>query len=241
MATTYAKKLEKAKTLEVSGNLAAAMDEYQTATRLKQEDDFVQKKIASLKEQIIREKHQKEAQAARKDNMDNQLVAAPSKTLDTGENTMEAEANHSKSVPKSSDDTVANENQDLAEQAQPDSGEVSAQTAKIAQDIGEREAHRDSVRKVTGETEEQETLAKTETTHPKNIEQKESDSLSAGREARSLSGKEQDRSSAQTSIQQHDNNSANDILLISGLILLALFILLWLRRKAKHKHAAKNE
>jgi len=241
VATTYSKKLEKAKVLEVSGNLAAAMDEYQTATRLKQDDDFVQKKIASLKDQIIREKQQKEAQAARKDSMDNQLLAASLETADTANNTLEVEANQSTSVPKYSDHTVANENQNLAEQAQQDSAEISVQTAKIAPGIEEQEAHQDSAHKVISGTEKQEALAKTETAPPQTIEQKESDSLSAGREARSLSGKKQDRRSAQASIQPHGDDSANGILPISGLILLALFILLWLRRKAKQKQAAKNE
>jgi len=228
VATTYSKKLEKAKALEVSGNLAAAIDEYQTATRLKQDDDLAQKKIASLKDQIIREKQQKEAQAARKDSMDKQLLAASLKPADMVDKELKARANQLVPVQKVFEDTATNETKNLAEQTRPDSAETAAQTAEVEP----KKMFEDSAQKVTGETEKQEAIAATENTKTQNTEQEKARSSSIDGEEKSL---------AQASIQPLENDSGSGILLISGLILFALLVLLWFRRKAKQKDTMKNE
>lgn len=231
VAATYQKKLEKAKQLEDSGNLAGAVKEYQTATSLKQEDDIVQKKIASLKEQIKQEEQVRQAEVARKENMDKQLAAVSPETAGTADNTLEAQANQSVSVQKTSGGTITKEKQNLAEQAQPDSAEVLAQTEKNQPDIEEQKAHQDSARKMTGRMQKQEAIVTTETTKPQISEQEKAQPSSVDGEDKSL---------AQASIQPHDNNSGSGIILISGLILFALLVLLWLRRKTKQKNVSDN-
>jgi hypothetical protein len=232
VAVSYQEKLDVAKTYEEAGNLNGAVAEYQKAANLKQGDDSVPEKIASLEEQIKQEEQVKQAQAARKDSIDKQLLAASLKTVGTASNALEAETNQSVSVSKSSGDTVTNENQNLAEQAQIASAESSAQTVKTEPDFNEQKAHHDSAQKVTVGNEEQETLAKPETGHPQNIEQeKVQTSLVEG----------EDKSSVEASIKQNNNISDSGILLIFGLILFALLVVLWFRKKAKQKDTAENE
>ncbi|WP_153639014.1 hypothetical protein [Prolixibacter sp. NT017] len=229
VAATYQKKLEKAKTLEDSGNLAEAVSEYQTATSLKQDDDIVLKKIASLKEQIIKQEEKAtQAEVAGKESMDKQLIAASPETADTADNALETQANQSASVQKTSGDTITNETKNLAEQTRPDSAETTAQTAEVEP----KKMFEDSAQKVTGETEKQEAIAATENTKTQNTEQEKAQSSSIDGEEKSL---------AQASIQPLEKRSGSGILLISGLMLFALIVLLWFRRKAKQKDTAENE
>lgn len=228
VAVSYQEKLAVAKTYEEAGNLNEAVAEYQKAANLKQGDDSVPEKIASLKEQIKQEEQVKQAQAARKDRMDKQLIAASLETADTADNTLEIQANQSASVQKTSEVTVTNEKQNLAEQTRPDSAEITAQTAEVEPE----KVLQDSARKETTETEKHEAVATTETTEIQKTEQEKAEPLSVDSE---------DKGSMQASIQPHENDSGSGILLISGLILFALLILLWIRRKAKQKDTMENK
>ncbi|WP_153637615.1 hypothetical protein [Prolixibacter bellariivorans] len=228
VATTYQEKLNVAKTLEEDGNLAQAMDEYQRAVNLKQGDDSVKEKIVSLGKKIEQEKQANQAEAARKDSMDNQLVAASLETADTTDNTLEIQANQSASVRKTPKVTAINEKKNLTVQTQSDSAEIIAQTVKVEPE----KVLQDSARKEKTETEKHEAVATTETTEIQKIEQEKAEPLSVDSE---------DKGSVLASIQPHGNDSANGILPIFGLILFAFLVLLWFRRKAKQEHTTENE
>ena len=239
VATTYQEKLNVAKTLEEDGNLAQAMDEYQRAVNLKQGDDSVKEKIVSLGKKIEQEKQANQAEAARKDSIDKQMVANKSpETVGTSDTASAIEpdmvktapVNQAAAIPKTSRESVAKENQVLAEQAHLEAGEASGQASKIHSDTDFPEEHKNTTQDVISG---KENLTVAQTAHKENL-------VEAEQPKSSVIKKKSDRS-IKASIQPHGNDSANGILPISGLILFAFLVLLWFRRKAKQEHTTENE
>lgn len=236
VAVSYQEKLDVAKTLEEDGNLAQAMDEYQRAVSLKQGDDSVKEKIASLEKKIEQEEQANQAEAARKDSIEKQVARNTSMaTVDASDTALVTEPSIVKTA--SVNQTVANEkqsgvvvakvNQVMAEQVHSEAREASGQGVKTQSDTDVTEAHKNTTQYAINGNEN---LTVAETARKETAQAKSS-----------VAKKKSDRS-AEASIKQHDNNSNSHILLFgSGLLLFMLLILLFLRRKAKQEHTAENE
>jgi len=247
VASSYQKRLDVAKTLEESGNLAGAVEEYQRAANLKQENEFVTDKIASLEEQIRRKaKQTKEAEQAKTDSNRQQIVMNTTRVnVGTSKKNQETKADNAKAVSghqvvavsKLSDDTVAGENHVLAAPNSSDSTVKVSQALKIEPNSANPQEQNNTSQVAVNTEESQKKATFAETTPQENIDQTKTVGPSMEiTKQHNLSDEEQYDGAVKASIKHQGRYANNHVLfLLSGLILFLLLILLFRRKKAREK------